>query len=177
MIHRGDTELVRFASSHQKLFSFISDLRVNRFARGWGVLVLPESSFLPTKTFKESLGISPIEATYVYHEGYGYYIDINEGIHHVKNNSPVHWLWRENKAPFLNAAPIAHNFDTRCAWYNPGFDFDKDWDCTQDMAADHPSSTPPPVLPKDKGPNNYAKLLAHGSSGEYFQVPVSPYPS
>ncbi|KAF2971177.1 hypothetical protein GQX73_g2387 [Xylaria multiplex] len=33
--------------------------------RGWGVLVLPASSFLPTSTFQDSLGLSPADAVYV----------------------------------------------------------------------------------------------------------------
>ncbi|KAI0164709.1 hypothetical protein GGR57DRAFT_209028 [Xylariaceae sp. FL1272] len=38
---------------------------IANYPRGWGVLFLPESSFLPTKDFHDSLGLSPAEAVYV----------------------------------------------------------------------------------------------------------------
>lgn len=69
--------------------------------RGWGVLVLPESSFLPTKDYKDSLGLSPKEARYVTGDDIGRWIDISKGIKYLKNNSTVHpWMRSGNRNRF-----------------------------------------------------------------------------
>ncbi|KAI0385837.1 hypothetical protein F5Y04DRAFT_244771 [Hypomontagnella monticulosa] len=65
--------------------------------KGWGVLVLPESSFLPTKTHEESLGLPFSEAKCAVNDKVGRWIDISRGIEHVRNNSTVHpWMRSSN---------------------------------------------------------------------------------
>ncbi|KAI1094936.1 hypothetical protein F5B19DRAFT_442606 [Rostrohypoxylon terebratum] len=61
--------------------------------RGWGVLVLPESSFLPVRNKDDAIGMSLEDAKYVSSEKLGSWIDISQGIKNVENNSRVHpWV-------------------------------------------------------------------------------------
>ncbi|KAI0890618.1 uncharacterized protein GGS22DRAFT_151411 [Annulohypoxylon maeteangense] len=61
--------------------------------RGWGVLVLPESSFLPMKNKEEAIGMALDDARYVSNDKVGRWVDISLGIKNVENNSRVHpWV-------------------------------------------------------------------------------------
>lgn len=55
--------------------------------RGWGVLVLQESSFLPTKDFEDSLGLSEMESRHASHAAVGQWIDISRGIKDIPGNA------------------------------------------------------------------------------------------
>lgn len=70
--------------------------------RGWGILVLPESSFMPTSEgptcgFDESLGLPEGQIRFAYNERIGRWLDISKGINYVKDNSQDHpWLrWQQ----------------------------------------------------------------------------------
>lgn len=55
--------------------------------------MLPESSFLQTNEFKDSLGVSPDHARVVSDERIGHWLDISEGIKRVRRNSVQHpWV-------------------------------------------------------------------------------------
>ncbi|KAI1805006.1 hypothetical protein F4811DRAFT_570633 [Daldinia bambusicola] len=61
--------------------------------RSWGVLVLPESNFLPAANYRDALGVDKDNIRYVSNEKIGNWLDISKGIKNVKNNSPVHpWV-------------------------------------------------------------------------------------
>ncbi|KAI1779500.1 hypothetical protein F4818DRAFT_436807 [Hypoxylon cercidicola] len=101
----------------------IESLHRNRYyrnPRGWGVLVLPESSFLPTKDYKDSVGISSKEAKYVADESIGRWVDISQGIKHVKNNSTVHPWMRSNNRNRFAINPLENGFRHRSEgnWYS-----------------------------------------------------------
>lgn len=65
---------------------------------GWGVLSIPKSSFLPTKSFRDTLGLHEEEARFIEWRGERW-IDISRGIQRVPNNSTVHrWSRRANTA-------------------------------------------------------------------------------
>jgi hypothetical protein len=55
--------------------------------RGWGVLVLQESSFLPTKDFENSLGLPEKESRQVSNAAVGQWIDISRGIKNIPENA------------------------------------------------------------------------------------------
>lgn len=64
--------------------------------RGWGVLSIPESSFLPTKNFHDTLGLHEEAARFVEWRNERW-IDISRGLQDVPNNSTVHrWSRRVN---------------------------------------------------------------------------------
>ncbi|KAI0523857.1 hypothetical protein F5B22DRAFT_420885 [Xylaria bambusicola] len=112
--------------------------------RGWGVLVLPQSSFLPTNGFRDSLGLDPKEANYVYHEEYGRYIGIENAATHIKNNSSIH-PWVKNG---LQAEHLPHIWphmpSSRDKWYDAVKDRRQGWNATYDSVAD--SSLEPAFL-------------------------------
>ncbi|TRX97923.1 hypothetical protein FHL15_001133 [Xylaria flabelliformis] len=114
----------------------------NQPPRGWGVLVLPASSFLPTNTFRESLGLNPAEAVYVKKPEYGYYIGTEKAIKHVKDNSTRHPWVRENKCQRFDTLPEWQSSDLLSEWYDPGEDCDEKWAAVQDKAADKSSEIP-----------------------------------
>ncbi|RYP56477.1 hypothetical protein DL771_011796 [Monosporascus sp. 5C6A] len=91
-IHRSPSN----AASLRRLFE---DIGNPPRPRGWGVLVLPESSFLPVEDFQELLGLPASEIRYAASERIGHWIDISRGIRHVKNNSAQHPWLRPNQAP------------------------------------------------------------------------------
>lgn len=66
---------------------------------GWGVLSIPESSFLPTKNFRDTLGLDEEEARYIQWRD-DRWIDISRGIQRVPNNSTVHRC-KQNPAFFI----------------------------------------------------------------------------
>ncbi|KAI1758601.1 hypothetical protein GGR53DRAFT_516534 [Hypoxylon sp. FL1150] len=94
----------------------IDSLHGNRYyrnPRGWGVLVLPESSFLPTKNYMHSVGVTPSEAKYVEDDKLGKWVDISQGIKHVKNNSTVHPWMRSGDRNRFAINPLEHGFRHR----------------------------------------------------------------
>ncbi|KAI0196895.1 hypothetical protein F4808DRAFT_303858 [Astrocystis sublimbata] len=107
-------------------------LRRQGYPRGWGVLVLPESSFLPTNTYQESLGLRPEEAKYVFIPKAGYYIDTEEAIEHIKNNSTRHpWVRARKTHRFNRSRPqrprskwysIGPSMGPTPSWWNAGHD-------------------------------------------------------
>ncbi|GAP83515.1 putative pyridine nucleotide-disulfide oxidoreductase family protein [Rosellinia necatrix] len=117
--------------------------------RGWGVLVLPESSFLSTTTFRDSLGLDPAEAVYVNHAQYGHYIGICKAVEYIKNNSTRHPWVRNNRAQQFDLAPHWQNELPR-DWYDPKVDHSKDWNSVQDEAADESQGRVPPNKRKKK---------------------------
>ncbi|KAI1101099.1 hypothetical protein F4804DRAFT_22860 [Jackrogersella minutella] len=87
--------------------------------RGWGVLVLPESSFLPMKTKEEALGLPLSDAKYAFNDKIGRWVDISQGIKYVKNNSSVHpWTrWRQTtRFAFNPLEPRRAQLET--TWYD-----------------------------------------------------------
>ncbi|KAJ8132343.1 hypothetical protein O1611_g1281 [Lasiodiplodia mahajangana] len=130
--------------------------------RGWGVLVLPESSFLPTDTFQESLGLSPAEAVYVNHD-FGRYIGTSKALEHIKDNSTTHpWVRQTQTHRFrLGQFPLG---DMTGEWYDPKVNCKEDWTANQDEAADKfPNQTPP--TSHQRGETKGATyLFADGSS-------------
>ncbi|KAI0878901.1 hypothetical protein GGS24DRAFT_313092 [Hypoxylon argillaceum] len=113
--------------------------------RGWGVLVLPESSFLPTRSFEESLGLRPAEAVYVHHDEYGYYIQTGEALKYVKENSNRHPWYRHNQIHRFRVVPNWPVAGVHHKWYDPSVDYAEEWTSSQDETADksiihfHPS--------------------------------------
>ncbi|KAI0848885.1 hypothetical protein F5Y00DRAFT_236902 [Daldinia vernicosa] len=79
-----------------------------RKPRGWGVLVLPESSFLPAADYKDSLGLEQDNIRFISHERIGHWFDISRGIKNVKNNSPVHPWVRWDKISRFSFNPVEH---------------------------------------------------------------------
>ncbi|KAI1329623.1 hypothetical protein F5Y16DRAFT_397271 [Xylariaceae sp. FL0255] len=93
---------------------------------GWGVLVLPESSFLPTETFRDSLGIPHDKAEFVHNEETGYYIGTQESIQFLANNSLEHPWVRSRQE---------HRFDILQIPRVPAFKWYKDTDIQKDWLA------------------------------------------
>ncbi|KAI1356679.1 hypothetical protein F5Y01DRAFT_1464 [Xylaria sp. FL0043] len=117
--------------------------------RGWGVLVLPQSSFLPTSTFKDSLGLSPEEAVYVASRYYGYYIGIEKAVRNIKNNSTRHPWVRNNQSNLFRLAPHWHGIPFRRHWYDIGVDYDEQWHFVHDKAADDCLDHEPPCIARN----------------------------
>ncbi|KAI1390160.1 uncharacterized protein F4822DRAFT_401055 [Hypoxylon trugodes] len=89
--------------------------------RGWGVLVLPESSFLPTNDVEQSLGLPPSEAMYLENERIGEWIDNSKGIEYVKNNSTIHpWVRSGNARRFNFNAFERMRVRLDSTWYDSG---------------------------------------------------------
>ncbi|KAI1468904.1 uncharacterized protein F4812DRAFT_425130 [Daldinia caldariorum] len=74
--------------------------------RSWGVLVLPESSFLPAADYTDALGVDKDNIRYVSNEKIGNWLDISKGIKNVKNNSPVHPWLRWDKISRFSFNPV-----------------------------------------------------------------------
>lgn len=91
--------------------------------RGWGILVLPESSFMateePTCGFDKSLGLPENQIRYAYNERIGLWLDISKGINYVKDNSVDHpWLrWHQTSRFVFNPQ------DRRQSQLDSWFDF------------------------------------------------------
>ncbi|KAI0116840.1 hypothetical protein F4814DRAFT_414137 [Daldinia grandis] len=79
-----------------------------RKPRGWGVLVLPESSFLPTTDYKDSLGLEKDNIRFISHDRIGNWFDISKAIKNVKNNSLVHPWVRWDKISRFSFNPVEH---------------------------------------------------------------------
>ncbi|KAI8632112.1 hypothetical protein F5Y19DRAFT_386497 [Xylariaceae sp. FL1651] len=138
---------------------------VDSLPKGWGVLVLPESSFMPTSTFKDSLGLSPEEAVYVHHNDYGYYIGTKKAIQHVSNNSTEHPWLRSHQLHRFGEMPLWHRVEEYHDWYNAKIDCKPDWSDSQDLAADQFTRQHPRTLRKRSNPDSKPSvLLADGSS-------------
>ncbi|KAI0432086.1 hypothetical protein F5Y09DRAFT_168449 [Xylaria sp. FL1042] len=115
---------------------YISNRHIpNSLPRGWGVLVLPQSSFLPTSTFKDSLGLCPEEAVYATSEYYGYYIGTGRAVKNIKNNSTRH-PWVRNNVNLFRLAPHWHGFNVCRDWYDSKTDHNEQWNATRDKDAD-----------------------------------------
>ncbi|KAI0022288.1 hypothetical protein F4780DRAFT_213811 [Xylariomycetidae sp. FL0641] len=80
--------------------------------RGWGVLVLPETSFLPTKDFEDSLGLPPDAATWVTKENIGRWIDISKSVDRLRDNSKEHPMDRFHRSRH----PNTHNIEAFNRW-------------------------------------------------------------
>ncbi|KAL7628689.1 hypothetical protein AAE478_000204 [Parahypoxylon ruwenzoriense] len=77
-----------------------------RRPRGWGVLVLPESSFLPTDNYQDSIGIPLQEVRPASSEKIGHWFDISRGIKYVRDNSVVHPWVRSNQTNRFALNPL-----------------------------------------------------------------------
>ncbi|KAI3323442.1 hypothetical protein HD806DRAFT_496683 [Xylariaceae sp. AK1471] len=138
---------------------------IDSLPRGWGVLVLPESSFMPTSTFQDSLGLKPKEAVYVNHDGYGYYIGTKKAVQYVKENSTDHPWVRSQQSHRFGVLPNWQRVEECRDWYDSKVDCKQDWSAVQDEAADQFAKQHPRTLRKRN--NADAKptiLLADGSS-------------
>ncbi|KAI8961855.1 hypothetical protein F5Y11DRAFT_348066 [Daldinia sp. FL1419] len=80
----------------------------SRKPRGWGVLVLPESSFLPTTDYRDSLGLEKDNIRYVTNGNIGNWFDISRGIKNVRDNSTVHPWVRWDKISRFSFNPVEH---------------------------------------------------------------------
>ncbi|KAI0396255.1 hypothetical protein F5Y17DRAFT_456194 [Xylariaceae sp. FL0594] len=117
---------------------------------GWGVLVLPDSSFMPTSTFRDSLGLDPAEAMYVYDNAYGYYIGTRRAIEHVKNNSTLHPWVRSNQRHRFRPWPVWLRDRVDRKWYDIKRNSRLEWTSAQDEAADKKLKYQPLVLTRRK---------------------------
>ncbi|KAI1142701.1 hypothetical protein F5Y05DRAFT_127699 [Hypoxylon sp. FL0543] len=87
--------------------------------RGWGVLVLPESSFLPVKDMEDALGLPLNEAKYASNEKIGRWIDISQGVKYVKNSSGVHpWVRSGNAQRFAFNPMEPRRAQLESSWYD-----------------------------------------------------------
>ncbi|KAK7907874.1 hypothetical protein PG985_015177 [Apiospora marii] len=65
---------------------------------GWGVVVIPETSFLATANFHDALGISPQKARFAENDKIGRWIDTSRAIHNLANVATTHpWARRTNR--------------------------------------------------------------------------------
>ncbi|KAI0843016.1 hypothetical protein F5Y06DRAFT_256690 [Hypoxylon sp. FL0890] len=87
--------------------------------RGWGVLVLPESSFLPMKDTEDALGLPLNETKCASNEKIGRWIDISQGIKYVKNNSGEHpWVRSRNTQRFAFNPMEPRRAQLESPWYD-----------------------------------------------------------
>ncbi|KAI1266797.1 hypothetical protein F5Y18DRAFT_425345 [Xylariaceae sp. FL1019] len=105
---------------------------IAHYPRGWGVLFLPESSFLTTKDFHDSLGLSPAEAV---RSDIGRYIDTKRSLQHINNNSSFHpWIRSRQMHRFFDPSHIEavpyHN-----DWYHVA-DKTRSWSALKDSNID-----------------------------------------
>ncbi|KAI5861846.1 hypothetical protein GGS23DRAFT_598240 [Durotheca rogersii] len=91
-----------------------------RRPRGWGVLVLPESSFLPTDDYQDSIGIPYGDVKHACNERIGQWMDISKGLANVRNNSTVHPWVRSNHTNRFSTNP---HEPRRSQLESPWFDF------------------------------------------------------
>ncbi|KAI1213883.1 uncharacterized protein F4807DRAFT_409507, partial [Annulohypoxylon truncatum] len=131
--------------------------------RGWGVLVLPESSFLPMKNKEDAIGMSLDDARYVSNDRVGNWIDISPGIKNVENNSRVHpWVrWGHHTQFAFN--PLEPR---RAQLEAPWFDFDgpKSASSVKDHDEDRMSRRERESRPGYKNQPKRKTVLADGSS-------------
>lgn len=113
-------DIWHFNQNPHAMIQSVHRFRYHQNPRGWGVLVLPESSFLPTKDYNDSVGLSSKEAKYVADESIGRWIDISQGIKHVKNNSTVHpWMRSGNRNRFaINPLENGLRHRSEGNWYS-----------------------------------------------------------
>ncbi|KAI1447685.1 hypothetical protein F5Y02DRAFT_350624 [Annulohypoxylon stygium] len=131
--------------------------------RAWGVLVLPESSFLPMKNKEDAIGVSLEDAKYVSTERLGSWIDISQGIKNVENNLRVHpWVrWGHHTQFAFN--PLEPR---RAQIEQPWFDFASPMSSAsrQDRARDMMSRRERESNPNYQNPPKYKPTLGDGSS-------------
>ncbi|KAI0446736.1 hypothetical protein F4803DRAFT_502259 [Xylaria telfairii] len=151
---------------HQSMYERNGRHRIPlRHPTGWGVLILPESSFLPTNTFKESLGLNPSDAVYVNNEEYGHYIGTRECLKYVKDKSTLHPWTREKKVDRFGTLPHFWDLNSPLSpdWYHPIIDLKDEWGLLQDEAADE-STEPHLSLPGKEKEETYRGYIRDGSS-------------
>ncbi|KAK6842125.1 hypothetical protein PG989_009342 [Apiospora arundinis] len=61
---------------------------------GWGVVVLPETSFMTTADFHDALGITPENARFAENDKIGRWIDTSRAIHSLPNVATTHFWAR-----------------------------------------------------------------------------------
>ncbi|KAI1493141.1 hypothetical protein F5X96DRAFT_623087 [Biscogniauxia mediterranea] len=143
---------IRTPSDRQRLFQWPREL-----PRAWGVLVLPESSFLPTKSYDDSLGLKPREAKYVSNDKIGRWVDISVGINHVKNNSTTHpWVRSGN----TNRFAINPHLQRRQRWEN-WYDFNTSQGPSWSVTIDEQGQQRMPLVPS-KGKYQAGRKEADG---------------
>jgi hypothetical protein len=127
---------------------------------------------MPTSSFRDSLGLDPAEATYVYDAGYGWYIGTRKAIEHVKDNSTIHPWVRSRQTHRFRPQPIWHHRVSRI-WYDISKNRRLEWTSAQDDAADKETKHSPFTLTKRKQAALRRRfLVAKGSSGRScWQVP------
>ncbi|KAI0107533.1 hypothetical protein GGR51DRAFT_559336 [Nemania sp. FL0031] len=130
--------------------------------RGWGVLVLPESSFLPTNTFQEALGLKPAEAVYA-SLFYSRYIGTSKALEHIKDNSTSHPWVRHGQTHKFRIAPH-RQIEVASEWYDPKFDCKENWTADRDEAADKSPKHVHLSSHKREEAKNGTVLCADGSS-------------
>lgn len=145
-----------------------SNTRDNNVPRGWGVLVLPESSFLPTSTYQESLGLSPEEAVYVNNVGYGYYIGTGRAVGNIKDNSLRHPWVKAGQLGRFRSVPARSDWTLR-KWYDTELDCNNNnWSASHDEAVEKSSKRVSPSRHRMNDTGNVPAILNNGSSGESF---------
>ncbi|KAK8049730.1 hypothetical protein PG994_011460 [Apiospora phragmitis] len=71
---------------------------------GWGIAVIPETSFLSTANFHDSLGITPQKARFAENDKIGRWIDTSRAVHNLPHVATTHpWARRANRV-----APLQH---------------------------------------------------------------------
>lgn len=143
------------------LNNFLMD---NNVPRGWGVLVLPESSFLPTSTYQESLGLSPEEAVYVNNVGYGYYIGTGRAVGNIKDNSLRHPWVKAGQLGRFRSVPARSDWTLR-KWYDTELDCNNNnWSASHDEAVEKSSKRVSPSRHRMNDTGNVPAILNNGSS-------------
>ncbi|KAI1083309.1 hypothetical protein F5B20DRAFT_458489 [Whalleya microplaca] len=139
--------------------------------RGWGILVLPESSFLPTDNYRESLGIPRQEATYIDNERTGRWIDISQGLKHIKNNSGEHpWVRSGNAHRFAINPHEQRRIQLEAPWHDspPGNWRTIPWSYQDSMPYKNPATLRPAaarrLYPRTPGLPRPRPILGDGSS-------------
>jgi len=121
---------------------------------------------MPTSSFRDSLGLDPEEATYVYNAGYGYYIGTRKAIEHVKDNSTIHPWVRSHQTHRFMPVPIWHPNRVSRIWYDISKNRRLEWTSAQDEAADKEAKHQPQTLTKTKQTAFRPRfLVAKGRSG------------
>ncbi|KAI1374139.1 hypothetical protein F4677DRAFT_447783 [Hypoxylon crocopeplum] len=119
--HFSDHPHVKIEPIHHPRPHSLPHGRNNHRPKGWGVLVLPESSFFPAKNYPDALGLPLSQVNHVASKRIGRWVDISAGINNLKNNSKVHpWVRSGNTNRFVINPLEPRRADLEIPWYDPG---------------------------------------------------------
>ncbi|KAI1461646.1 hypothetical protein F4805DRAFT_240614 [Annulohypoxylon moriforme] len=131
--------------------------------RGWGVLVLPESSFLPMKNKEEAIGMSLGDVKYITNDRVGRWMDISKGIKNVENNSRMHpWVRWGHHTQFAFNPLEPRRAQIEASWGEP--EVPPSAISRKDAFGDRLSRRERESNPDYKNPPKLKTVLADGSS-------------